>query len=52
MARRVPLDEPDAVIKALQDFGGVILTGFSSTSDVGKVNADAQPYLDKIISEV
>ncbi|KAL9610235.1 MAG: hypothetical protein Q9167_005057 [Letrouitia subvulpina] len=51
MARRVPLDKPDTVIKTPQNFGGVILTGFSSPLDVARVNADAQPYLDKIISE-
>ena len=52
MVRRVPLADPDAVIQAIEEDGGVILTGFSSAEDVQRVNADAEPYINSIISDV
>ncbi|KAL8819804.1 MAG: hypothetical protein Q9223_001841 [Gallowayella weberi] len=51
MAQRVSLDDPDRVILAVESDGGVILTGFSDVADVKKVNADATPFLEKIIEE-
>ncbi|MCJ1281397.1 hypothetical protein MMC26_000716 [Xylographa opegraphella] len=51
MIRRVPLDEPNAAIKIIQEDGGVILTGFSSIEEVLRVNADAAPFIDAIIND-
>ena len=52
MARRVALKDTAAVIRSLKEDGGVILTNFSSTEDVERVNADATPYIQKIIDDV
>ena len=52
MARRVNFRDSDAVIQSVKEDGGVILTNFSSTEDVKKVNADAAPYIQKIIQDV
>ena len=52
MIRRVPLDMPSAAIKAIEEDGGVILTGFSSVEDVQRVNAHAEPYINAIVDDV
>jgi hypothetical protein len=52
MARRTPLTNPDRAIQILKEDGGVILTGFSSVSNVEKVNAEATPYIDAIVEDV
>jgi hypothetical protein len=52
MARRAPLTEPDRAIKILKEDGGVVLTGFSSVTNVEKVNAEATPYINAIIKDV
>ena len=52
MARRVALEDINAVIQNIKEDGGVILTNFSSTEDVERVNADAAPYIQKIIDDV
>lgn len=45
MARRVPLSDPELVIKALEEDGGVILTGFTSLEDLDAVNSDSAKSL-------
>ena len=52
MARRVALSDTVAVVQSIKEDGGVILTNFSSTEDVERVNADAAPYIQKIIDDV
>lgn len=52
MARRTPLTDPHRAIDILKEDGGVILTGFTTTSDVEKVNADAAPYIKGIVEDV
>lgn len=52
MARRVALKDMAAVIQIIKEDGGVILTNFSSTEDVERVNADAAPYIQKIVDDV
>ena len=52
MARRVALRDTAAVVQSLKEDGGVILTNFSSTEDVERVNADAAPYIQKIIDDI
>ena len=52
MARRVALKDIVTVIQSIKEDGGVILTNFSSTEDVERVNADAAPYIQKIIDDV
>ena len=52
MARRVALKDIAAVIQIIKEDGGVILTNFSSTEDVERVNADAAPYIQKIVDDV
>ena len=52
MARRVAFKDTVAVIQSIKEDGGVILTNFSSTEDVESVNADAAPYIQKIIDDV
>ncbi|KAL8726067.1 MAG: hypothetical protein Q9166_006946 [cf. Caloplaca sp. 2 TL-2023] len=51
MARRVSLDDPDAIIQIIKEDGGVVLTDFSDTADVKKVNEDARPYINAILEE-
>ncbi|KAI4137411.1 MAG: hypothetical protein L6R39_007308 [Caloplaca ligustica] len=51
MARRVPLQDPEAAIRCLKADGGVILTKFSSIEDVARVNNDAAPFINKIVGE-
>ena len=52
MVRRVALEDTNAVIQSIKEDGGVILTNFSSTEDVERVNADAAPYIQKIVDDV
>lgn len=52
MARRVPLYEADTAIKIIEEDGGVILTQFSSITDVEKVNGDAAPFITAFTAEV
>lgn len=52
MARRVAFQDTVAVIQSIKEDGGVILTNFSSNEDVERVNADAAPYIQKIIDDV
>ena len=52
MARRAPFKDPSTVIQYIEEDGGVILTGFSSITDVQTVNADAAPYINAIIEDV
>ena len=52
MARRVDFSDRNAVIQSIKEDGGVILTHFSRTEDVEKVNADAAPYIQSIIEDV
>ena len=52
MARRVSLNKPDEVIQCLEEYGGAIVTGFSSVADVQKVNADATPFIDDVAKDV
>lgn len=52
MARRVPLHEADAAIRIIGEDGGVILTDFSSITDVETVNRDAAPFIAEIKAEV
>lgn len=52
MARRVSLHDPTAVIRYIEEDGGVILTGFASIADVQTVNADAAPYINAILENV
>lgn len=52
MARRVALRDTIAVVQSIKEDGGVILTNFSSTEDVERVNTDAAPYIQKIIDDV
>ncbi|KAG8416319.1 hypothetical protein J3458_006911 [Metarhizium acridum] len=40
MARRVPLDLPEEAIRVIKEDGGVILTAFTSASQVKQVNQD------------
>lgn len=52
MARRVAFKDTVAVIQNIKEDGGVILTNFSSNEEVERVNADAAPYIQKIIDDV
>lgn len=52
MARRVQFNDTAAVIQTIKGDGGVILTGFSSIEDVQRVNADAAPFVKKVIDDV
>ena len=52
MARRVPVSDPRLAIQAIEESGGVILTGFSSMADVERVNRDAQPFISAIVEDV
>ena len=52
MARRVPISETQKAIQAIEEDGGVILTGFSSVADVEKVSADAASFIDEILRKV
>lgn len=52
MARRVPLHDTERVIEVIKEDGGVILTGFSSTTDIEKVNRDAAIFLKAIFQDV
>ena len=52
MVHRVAFKDTAAVIQIIKVDGGVILTNFSSTEDVERVNADAAPYIQKIIDDV
>lgn len=52
MARRTPLSNPHSAIDILKEDGGVILTGFTTPSEVEKVNADAAPYINAIVKDV
>lgn len=52
MARRVSLSDTETAIKAIEQDGGVILTDFSSISDVEKVNQDALPFISAIKASV
>lgn len=52
MALRAPLNDPAAVIDCIKRDGGVILTEFSSATNVQKVNEDAAPYIDALVEEV
>ncbi|KAK2823868.1 hypothetical protein FQN49_007540 [Arthroderma sp. PD_2] len=47
MARRAPLDRPGEVIRVVEEDGGVIITGFTSTSRVEQVNRDVEELLTK-----
>ncbi|KAL9638267.1 MAG: hypothetical protein Q9164_001670 [Protoblastenia rupestris] len=51
MARRIPLNNPDDVIRCLEEDGGVILTNFSSVNDLHTVNQDVAPYINAIAEE-
>ena len=52
MVRRVDFKDTVAVIQTIKEDGGVIMTNFSSTEDVERVNADAAPYIQKAIDDV
>ncbi len=52
MARRVSLHDAETAIKIIEEDGGVILTHFSSTTDVEKVNRDAAPFIAAFKAEV
>ena len=52
MARRVPLSDPTTVIRTIKEDGGVILTGFSNTSDIERVNHDAAPFINALVEDV
>ncbi len=52
MARRVPLHDVETAIKAIEQDGAVILTDFSSITDVEKVNSDAAPFIAAFKEEV
>ena len=52
MARRVPLHDVETAVEIIEQDGGVILTGFSSITDVDRVNSDAAPFLAAIKAEV
>ena len=52
MARRIPLNNPDDVIRCLEEDGGVILTDFSSVNDLHTVNQDVAPYINAIAEEL
>ncbi|EXU96270.1 phytanoyl-CoA dioxygenase [Metarhizium robertsii] len=47
MARRVPLDRPEEAIRVVKEDGGVILTGFTSTGQVDKVNQDIEEIMTR-----
>ena len=52
MARRIALNDPESVIKAISEDGGVILTDFAIPLDVERVNNDAAPYIQAILKNV
>ena len=52
MARRVPLHDIEKAIKTIEQDGAVILTDFSSITDVKKVNSDAAPFIAAFKEEV
>lgn len=52
MARRVPLHDVQTAIKVIEEDGGVILTDFTSITDVEKVNSDAAPFLAAIKADM
>ena len=45
MPQRVSLKDPASAIQHIERDGGVILTDFSTSEDLAKVNADAAPYI-------
>lgn len=52
MARRVQLQDTKRVIEVIKEDGAVILTGFSTATDIQTVNTDAASYIQDILQEV
>jgi DNA-directed RNA polymerase alpha subunit len=48
--RRVPLSSPEEAIRAIEKDGGVILTEFTSLSEVEEVNSDMAPFMSAEVS--
>lgn len=43
--RRVPLEDVDSAIRAVEEDGGVILTGFTTVEQLEQVAQDIEPHL-------